>query len=223
MTKLEKLYSIIENSKEVGVELNKDVLPLVEELEESIIRDEILPTLINDVEPCLKPIQRDLALLVEYHPGEPISIAISRKTKISTIEDAKTLTTCSVTPVTNVAQPNNAVNAPGTILITSSNIKEAQCRDMRITVNGKVFQEKNAIQTFIESLKYIDLDEVSKVGIMCSGYNLVDTRQRTDGNRKWQQREGDKWIYIYFSNPTKAKFLMQIAETLKLDIKIEAI
>jgi len=223
MTKLEKLYSIIENSKEVGVELNKDVLPLVDELEESIIRDEILPSLINDVEPCLKPIQRDLALIVEYHPGDPIRIAISRKTKISTIDDAKTLTTCSSTSVMNVAQPNMVVNTSDAILITSSNIQEAQSRDLRITVNGKVFQEKNAIQTFIEALKYIGLDEVSKVGIMCSGYNLVDTRQRIDGNRKWQQREGDKWIYIYFSNTTKVKFLMQIAETLKLDIKIEAL
>lgn len=223
MTKLEKLYSIIENSKEVGVELNKDVLPLVDELEENIIRDEILPSLVNHIEQRLKSIQRDLALIVEYQPGDPIRIAISRKTRISTIDDAKTLTTCSSTPIKNLVQPNSAISAPNTILITSSNIQDAQSRDMRITVNGKVIQEKNAIQTFIEALKYIGLDDVSKVGIMCSGYNLVDTRQRIDGNRKWQQREGDKWIYIYFSNPTKAKFLMKIAKKLKIDIKIEAL
>lgn len=43
MTKLEKLYSIIENSREVGVGLSKDVLQQVEELEENIIKEEILP------------------------------------------------------------------------------------------------------------------------------------------------------------------------------------
>ena len=43
MTKLEKLYSIIENSREVGVRLNKDVLQQVEELEENNIKEEILP------------------------------------------------------------------------------------------------------------------------------------------------------------------------------------
>ena len=43
MTKLEKLYSIIENSREVGVRLNEDVLRQVEELEEGIIKGEILP------------------------------------------------------------------------------------------------------------------------------------------------------------------------------------
>ena len=41
MTKLEKLYSIIENTCEVGVKLSKDVLLQVEELEEGIIKEEI--------------------------------------------------------------------------------------------------------------------------------------------------------------------------------------
>ncbi len=34
MTKLEKLYSIIDNSRDLGVRLNNDVLHQVEELEE---------------------------------------------------------------------------------------------------------------------------------------------------------------------------------------------
>ncbi len=51
MTKLEKLYSIIENSREVGVKLSKDVLQQVEELEEGIIKEEILPALGNDIAP----------------------------------------------------------------------------------------------------------------------------------------------------------------------------
>jgi len=38
MTKLEKLYSIIENSRDLGVRLNKEVLQQVEELEEGISR-----------------------------------------------------------------------------------------------------------------------------------------------------------------------------------------
>lgn len=39
MTKLEKLYSIIENSRDVGVKLPKGVLQQVEELEEGIIKE----------------------------------------------------------------------------------------------------------------------------------------------------------------------------------------
>ena len=351
MTKLEKLYSIIENSREVGVKLTKEVLQQVEELEEGIIKEEILPALSSDIAPRLEPIRRDLVLVVEYHPGEPISVALSRKAKISEIMGAKTLVPRSSTPVKSEEEPEATptheptkhienttkglrvtfpdgtviwhqaaintfietlrkigleripevgiirsgynivskdkrppvpgriwqhecdgwyiysnmsnstkvddlklisehyklgliieegkptgdsntqvstiaqdVSSPsGAIQITSKNVQEVQGRDMRITVNGKVFQERNAIQTFIEALKFIGLDEVAKVGIMCSGYNLVDTRQRLDGNRKWQQQEGNKWVYVYFSNPTKAQYLFQIADFLKVNIKIEAI
>ena len=63
-----------------------------QELEEGIIKEEILPALGNDIAPRLEPIKHDLVLVVEYHPGEPISVALSRKTKISEIMGAKTLT-----------------------------------------------------------------------------------------------------------------------------------
>ena len=105
MTKLEKLYSIIENSREVGVKLPKDVVEQVEELEEGIIKEEILPALSSDIAPRLNPIKRDLVLVVEYHPGEPISVALSRKTKISEIIDAKTLTPRSSSPVRSNENP----------------------------------------------------------------------------------------------------------------------
>lgn len=71
----------------------------MEELEEGIIKEEILPALGNDIAPRLEPIKRDLVLVVEYHPGKPISVALSRKTKISEIMGAKTLTPLSSTPV----------------------------------------------------------------------------------------------------------------------------
>ena len=105
MTKLEKLYSIIENSKEVGVKLTQEVLQQVEELEEGIIKEEILPALSSDIAPRLNPIKRDLVLVVEYHPGEPISVALSRKAKISEIMDAKTLTPKSSRPISSSEKP----------------------------------------------------------------------------------------------------------------------
>ena len=42
------------------------------------LANEILPALSSDIAPRLNPIQRDLVLVVEYHPGEPISVALSR-------------------------------------------------------------------------------------------------------------------------------------------------
>ena len=107
MTKLEKLYSIIENSRDVGVKLPKGVLQQVEELEEGIIKEEILPALSSDIAPRLNPIQRDLVLVVEYHPGEPISVALSRKTKISEMTGAKVPTPLPWNPKSTVSSINS--------------------------------------------------------------------------------------------------------------------
>ena len=50
MNKLEKLYDIIQSSKEIGLELGPDVLKQVDEKEEQIIKDEILPALCKDID-----------------------------------------------------------------------------------------------------------------------------------------------------------------------------
>ena len=347
MATLKELYTTLKSLRDMNLPVDDKLLKAADNLEEKIIKEEILPALSQNIEPQLSEIQRDLVLVVEYHPGEPLSVALSRKTKISEIMGAKTLTPRSSTPVkSEVVQTetepheqtkhventtkglrvsftdgtiiwhrqaidtfidtlkkigfeliskldiihggfplvgkekrptkpgciwqheadgwyiySNISNAtkiadlrqisdyyhlnliieegkPGeipievptsnkkfldAIQITPQNINDTKGRDLRITVNGRAFQEKNSIQTFIEALKYIGLDEVAKVGIYCAGYNLVDMRERKDDGKHWQQQEGDKWVYVYFSNPAKAQYLFQIAEYLNLNIKIEAV
>ena len=110
------------------------------------------------------------------------------------------------------------------IEITPANIQDVQGRKLRITMDdGTVYEGNISIQTFIMALQHFGLDEVAKVGIKCSGYNLIDTRKRTDGNRKWQQKVDGRWVYVYYSNIQKIIYLFQIAEYLNKNIKIEAI
>ena len=49
-TKLEKLYSIVENYKELKMELKEDFIHQLNEKEEEIIREEILPIIGKDGE-----------------------------------------------------------------------------------------------------------------------------------------------------------------------------
>ena len=62
MTTLEKLYSIIENSRDVGVKLPKGVLQQVEELEEEIIKKEILPVVTETIAPALEMVFKSYIL-----------------------------------------------------------------------------------------------------------------------------------------------------------------
>lgn len=197
MTKLEKLYSIIENSNDVGIKLPQDVIQQVEELENEIIKDEILPALSNDIEPRLSPIKRNLVLVVEYHPGEPISVALSRKTNISQLLNAKKL----------VAAPPVACNPNADIVV--------------IFPDGTVFDDDKAINTFVKTIEKIGFEEVAKVGIMFMGYNLVDTRKRTDNGKTWQKQVGKYYIYSYLSNGEKLKCLNKISNYYNLGLIIE--
>ena len=217
MTKLEKLYSIIENSREVGVKLNKEVLQQVEELEEGIIVEEILPALGKDIAPRLEPIKRDLVLVVEYNPGEPIRVALSRKAKISEMSGAKVLTPRSSTPVKSDEDPVESTPHEPTKRI------ENVTKGMKVTFpDGTVIWHRAAIDTFIDTLRKIGLERIPALGIEHGGYNLVSKEKRpTVPGRIWQH-ECDGWyIYSNISNGQKAEDLKRISDYYHLGLRIE--
>ena len=91
MSRLGDLYKAMETLRKEGLSLNDDLERQVSELEEDIIKKEILPVVTETIEPALKQVQRELVLVVDYHPGMPISVSLSRKTNITELIDAKRL------------------------------------------------------------------------------------------------------------------------------------
>ena len=217
MSRLGDLYKAMETLRKEGLSLNKDLERQVEELEENIIKDEILPSLSSDIAPRLEPIKRDLVLVVEYHPGEPISVALSRKAKISEIIDAKTLTPRSSTPVSSGEAPPEIPPHEPSKQVTN------KTKGLRVTFpDGTVIWHRQAIDTFIDTLRKIGLSRIPQVGISHKGYNLVGKKKRpTEPGRIWQH-ECDGWlIYSNISNQTKIEHLKQISKALHLHLKIE--
>ena len=88
--------------------------------------------------------------------------------------------------------------------------------------DGTVLDDDRAISTFVKSIQKIGFDKVAKVGIMFMGYNLVDTRQRTDKGRTWQKQVGNYYVYSYLSNGEKLKCLNRISNYYNLGLVIEA-
>ena len=213
---LKEDYALRASLKRKHLKVQDELEDEIDDLEQSLITSKIIPELQKYAKTLLKDLECEVYLAVKKDANGEVEVCDELNVGWDT-----TVQNDITQKATPQAQPPSVLS--GSILITPQNISDVKGRDMRITVNGKVFQERNAIQTFIEALKFIGLDEVAKVGIICSGYNLVDTRQRLDGGRRWQQREGSKWVYVYFSNETKANYLMQIADFLKKSIKIEAI
>lgn len=212
MTKLEKLYSIIENSKDVGVKLGKDVLQQVEALEEGIIKEEILPALSDDIAPRLEPIKRDLVLVVEYHPGEPISVALSRKAKISEIVGTKLM---QLDPPVEHREGTKREHTTG---------DRADKTVLRVTFpDGTVIADKKANVTFAETIKRIGPMRVRSLGIKCRLVPLVsNTMDKRYG--KSQVPVGDGlYVITYSSTMEKKKQLEKISDQFDLDLKVEII
>ena len=134
------------------------------ELEEDIIKKEILPVVTETIEPALKQVQRELVLVVDYHPGLPISVSLSRKTNITELIDAKRL---EADP--QVEHPEGGKRRKPVERINAKTI-------LRVTFpDGIVLQDKKAKITFADAIKRIGLMRVRSIGITFCGVPMFRT------------------------------------------------
>ena len=66
MSRLSDLYKAMETLRKEGLSLNEDLEKQVSDLEENIIKKEILPIVTETIAPALKQVQRELVLVVDY-------------------------------------------------------------------------------------------------------------------------------------------------------------
>ena len=223
MATLKELYTTLKSLRDMNLPVDEKLLKAADKLEEKIIKEEILPSLSQNIEPLLSEIQRDLVLVVEYHPGTHISVALSRKVKISDFVDAKPMT-----PQIERANSPVSSNVPVTPVATHEPTKHVEnvTKGMRVTFpDGTVIWHRAAIDTFIHTLRKIGFERISAVGIMHGGgYDLVSKKKRpTIPGRVWQH-ECDGWyIYSNISNGQKKNDLELISKHYHLGLKIDEV
>ena len=208
-TNLEKLYTSIETLTGMGIELPEEVLRQTAELEEQLIRKEVLPAIRDNIEPSLRQIHREMTLVVDYRPEEPISVRISRKRDLSDLSEATLLTPDEVPGIKRRSpQQRTGQRRPNTKLKVT-------------TSEGRLFYDaKHATNTFCDVLEFIGLMRVRQLEIMPSGINLVSTSK--DENRQ-QRKIGDFYIFTNRSTDDKAKMLSDISNRLHLGLKVEVV
>ncbi|NDV77485.1 hypothetical protein [Dysgonomonas sp. 511] len=67
MTKLETLYNSIRGLKELGLPLNEETLKAVDQLEEELIKDDVIPRLSDSIEPIITKIAADQFCFQSHH------------------------------------------------------------------------------------------------------------------------------------------------------------
>ena len=199
--------------------MGDDVISQINEAEEKIIREEILPIIGQSIEPTLSQIKRELVLVVEYRPGEPISVALSRKTKISQIVDAKPI-------VANPRKWGKPVKSddPATAQEPHEPTKYVtnHTKGLRVQFpDGTVVCNKTAIDTEIDVLRRIGFERAAKVGITYSKWPLIGKKKRpTEAGKVWQHEIDGWYIYSNTSNERKKADLKAISDYYNLGLII---
>lgn len=218
-TKLKTLYSIVEGYKDLEMKMGEDTIFQMNEKEEEIIRTEILPIIGKDIEPTLRQIKRNLVLVVEYHPGQPISVALSRKMKINQITDAKTITPVQEKvgePVVSTKKSSSVEpHVPTKQVVNHTKGLRVQFPD------GTVICRTTAIETLKASLRRIGLQRVHDLNIQHAGYNLVSKQKRPSDGQIWQHELDGWYIYSNTTNLVKINDLRFISDKLHLGLKVD--
>jgi hypothetical protein len=209
MNKLEELYSALNSLKKFNLPIEDKLLKAVDELEEEIIKTEVLPSITKDIEPRLRQIKRKLVLVVDYDPDDVLSVKLSRKVNISKLVEGKNINesfTASV-PRKEIQRCFSNKSKPKGLVVTY--------RD------GTEICERTAIETFIKVLRDIGLSKIKEIGIMHGEHNLIDTKKIAEKSKdRWQYKVDDYYVYVILSNAQKMKDLLKISDYFHLGLDV---
>ncbi len=212
MSRLSDLYKAMETLRREGLSLNEDLERQVSELEENIIKKEILPVVTQTIEPALKQVQRELVLVVEYHPDEAISVSLSRKANIAELIDAKLLEQDAQVEHrdgTKRRKPVERVNEKTILRV--------------IFPDGTVMEDKKAKMTFTKTIQKIGLMRVRNLGITFCGVPIVsNTLDKKYGSAQVPVESG-LYVMTHSSTHDKKKQLDKIAKALDIEMIVEEI
>lgn len=212
MSKLEKLYNALENLQEAGLSFNDDLLAQINELEENIIKNDILPVVQDIIRPALSKVKRDLVLVVEYSPNQPISVKLSRKRSfVNQLPDAKIIELD--TPVEHTTHTSPQVGH-----------SKGPRTNLRITLpTGRVIMNNKAVDSLIEFILYVGIEKCRNVGLVrCKIPLISNTIDSKYGDR--QKPLGGGWyLMTCTSTNNKKEDIEEIAKHYRLNVKVEII
>ena len=210
MSRLSDLYQAIETLRKEGLMINEDLEKQVSELEEEIIKKEILPIITETIAPALEPVKRELVLVVDHVPGAPLSVHISRKRNFAAvITDAKEIIPDTVvTPADSIAPTPIAVPAG----------------KLRVTLpTGRVIQEKKAIDTLKEFVLFAGVNNVRALNLVYSNVPFISAT--LDKKYSRAQKKLDSGLYLFGNSSTgkKKEQIEKIARKLNIAVKVEIV
>ena len=212
MSTLSELYITMKNLRKLNLPIDERLKQEAAKLEEDLIRTEILPTLTEKIEPALAQVQRELVLVVDYVPGAPLKVSISRKRNITDVlPDAVEI---KPDPIVEHTEKKKG----GKKVVTNPRTR------LRITMpDGSIIEERTAWESLHKFVLEVGVDKVRAVGLIANKIPLVSNTV----DKKYQTAQkplGNGWLLMTCSDTaTKRKQILTIASYLNFKVIVEII
>ncbi|MDE7441042.1 MAG: hypothetical protein K2M69_02610 [Muribaculaceae bacterium] len=212
MSKLSKLYELRRLSQEFGMEWTENQERQLETEEEHLIKNEVLPVVTKSIEPVLSQVERELVLVVDYVPGTPLKVSLSRKRNLfDVLEDV-----VEITPDPEVEHTEKKKG--GKKVVTNPRTR------LRITMpDGSIIEERTAWESLHKFVLNVGVDKVRAVGLIANKIPLVSNTV----DKKYQIAQkplGNGWLLMTCSDTaTKRKQILSIASTIGINVNVEII
>lgn len=209
MTKLETLYSTIENLHDLGLSIGEDLQQNIEKLETELIQNEVIPQLQRSMEPIMRQVRNKVVLVVDWDPSQSeLVISKSRRGRIVVSNSDMVLYRSANNP-----RPQVDPDKPKIQRTTKNPISV-----LRVTLpDGRVWVDKIAENTFIRTLEYFGLSRVQQLGLEVGGQPLVS---RTIEARRQKITPDGYYISVNTSTQQKRSLLEKVARALGVKLKI---
>jgi len=233
MSKLTEFYAHKASLQEEG----KPIDPQWEQLEEQLLKEELLPELTEQLRTVLSKVKSPLMFSGSYDPNGFLSVSFTRNCiQISTVAPLKPASTkqgeasSEGTGEETVAEPEASVDEE--IVETEPRFTKSKSVGFSVSFrDGTVYHEKKAVKTWIQALKKIGLENIcnnrSKHGAWhrVAGQDIciverTETKRDSDGKSPQTLVDGF-YVMTQLSNDQKEKDLLALGEYLpKLGIQV---
>lgn len=202
----------MENLRKLNLPIDERLKQEAAKLEEDLIRTEILPTLTENIEPALAQVQRELVLVVDYVPGTPLKVSLSRKRNLfDALEDVVEI---KPDPVVEHTEKKKGAKK----VVTNPRTR------LRITMpDGSIIEEKTAWESLHQFVLRVGVDKVRAVGLIANKIPLVSNT--VDKKYKTAQKPlGSGWLLMTCSDTaTKRKQILAIASYIGMKLNVDII
>ena len=221
--------------------IEKDQLtePQWEQLEDQLLKEELLPELIEQLKSVLSKVKSPLMFSGCYDPNGCISVSFTRNCmQLSMLSSAQVVTQNEQEDelseeneeVTTAAEPNGTGNE----VVAVPETRSTKAKSIGFSVSfrdGTVFHEKKAVNTWLLALKKIGLETICNNRSKHTAWHRVngqdiciversETVRDSDGKSPQTQVDGF-YVMTQLSNDQKEKDLLALGEYMpKLGIKV---